>query len=50
MDTLIKNVNEKFNSIKTLYPTKYIDVETGEKIGYRECGSGEDFILLHGGL
>lgn len=33
-----------------LYPLKYIDISTGERIAYREAGEGETVILLHGNM
>ncbi|MDO5714088.1 MAG: alpha/beta hydrolase [Tissierellia bacterium] len=33
-----------------LYPLKFIESTTGEKIAYRESGSGETVLLLHGNM
>ena len=46
----IGKLEKKFLEIETLYQTKYVEVDTGERIGYRECGKGDKLIFIHGGL
>lgn len=43
-----KEIDERFFKIKTIYPTKYLDLPNGETLGYREAGKGPVLILIHG--
>jgi len=45
-----KEIDEKFFKIKPDYETKYAEISNGEKIGYREAGTGPAIVLIHGGF
>ena len=45
-----EGVDNRFFKIKTIYPTKYLDLPNGETLGYREAGKPElgTLIMVHG--